>query len=193
MRKAVALNPRYPAWYNLALFWNEYWNRDYDAALAYVHKINMPNFFWRYALLAAAYGQLGRDQDAQVALKNLLELYPDFAAKAREEFEIWIYEKAAVDHQLEGLEKAGLFDEPPPPTRPVIAVLPFDNMSGDAEQDYFADGITEDIIGMLARFPDLAVIARNSTFRYKGQAVDVRAVGEELGARCLVEGSVRRD
>jgi adenylate cyclase len=75
---------------------------------------------------------------------------------------------------------------------PSIAVLPFENMSGDAEQDYFADGITEEIITALSRFRDLVVIARNSTFQYKGQAVDVRAVGRELGASYVLEGSVRR-
>ncbi len=81
---------------------------------------------------------------------------------------------------------------PPLSEKPSIAVLPFDNMSGDPEQDYFADGLTEEIIGALARLPDLAVIARNSTFRYKDQSIDVRAVGRQLGVRYLIEGSVRR-
>jgi adenylate cyclase len=78
------------------------------------------------------------------------------------------------------------------PTGPTIAVLPFDNLSGDAEQDYFVDGLTEEIIAALSRFSQLSVISRNSTFRYKGQAVDVPTVGKELGARYLVEGSIRR-
>jgi len=73
-----------------------------------------------------------------------------------------------------------------------IAVLPFVNMSGDPSQDYFSDGITEDIITELARFRQLHVLARNSSFRYRGQNVDVVRVGRELGARYLVEGSVRR-
>ncbi len=73
-----------------------------------------------------------------------------------------------------------------------IAVLPFNNMSGDKEQEYFADGITEDLITELSRFNDLIVIARNSTFQYKGKAVDVRVVGRELGVRYVLEGSVRR-
>jgi TolB-like protein len=76
--------------------------------------------------------------------------------------------------------------------RPSVAVLPFANLSGDAQQDYFSDGITEDIITELSRFPELLVIARNSTFRYKGQSVDIRQIGEELGARYVLEGSVRR-
>jgi len=71
-------------------------------------------------------------------------------------------------------------------------VLPFDNMGGDSEEEYFADGVVEDIITALSRFKDFAVIARNSSFVYKGRAVDVRQVARELGVRYLLEGSVRR-
>ncbi|WP_137933622.1 winged helix-turn-helix domain-containing protein [Mesorhizobium comanense] len=78
------------------------------------------------------------------------------------------------------------------PDRPSIAVLPFANMSGDAEQDYFADGMVEDIITGLARIRWLFVIARNSSFTYKGRAVDVKQVGRELGVRYVLEGSVRK-
>jgi adenylate cyclase len=76
--------------------------------------------------------------------------------------------------------------------KPSIAVLPFTNMSGDAEQEFFSDGITEDIITELSRFRDLFVIARNSTFTYKGRAVNIRQVGRDLGAAYALEGSVRR-
>jgi TolB-like protein/Flp pilus assembly protein TadD len=78
------------------------------------------------------------------------------------------------------------------PDKPSIAVLPFANMSGDSEQDYFADGIAEEIITALSRCSWLFVIARNSSFTYKGKAVDVRQVGRELGVRYVLEGSVRR-
>jgi adenylate cyclase len=78
------------------------------------------------------------------------------------------------------------------PDKPSIAVLAFENMSGDPEQEYFADGISEDIITELSRFSDLFVIARNSSFQYKGKAVDLRRVGRELGVRYVLEGSVRR-
>ncbi len=77
------------------------------------------------------------------------------------------------------------------PDKPSLAVLPFANMSGDAAQEYFADGITEDIITELSRFPSLFVIARNSSFTFKGRAVDVTEVGRTLGVRYVVEGSVR--
>jgi len=92
---------------------------------------------------------------------------------------------------------AGLVAEQPSPVfalpdRPSIAVLPFTNMSGDPEQEYLADGIVEDLITALSHFRWLFVIARNSTFTYKGQAVDVARVGRELGVRYILEGSVRR-
>ena len=80
----------------------------------------------------------------------------------------------------------------PLPDKPSIAVLPFDNMSGDREQEYFADGMVEEIITALSRFRQLFVIARNSTFTYKGRGVDVKQVGRELGVRYVLEGSVRR-
>jgi TolB-like protein/class 3 adenylate cyclase len=80
----------------------------------------------------------------------------------------------------------------PLPDKPSIAVLPFDNLSGDREQEYFADGIVEEIITALSRFRGLFVIARNSSFTYKGRAVDVKQVGRELGVRYILEGSVRK-
>src|SRR5215510_6725544 len=82
---------------------------------------------------------------------------------------------------------------PPLPDRPSIAVLPFTNLGDDPEQEYFADGIVEEIITALSRCSSLFVIARNSSFTYKSKAVDVRQVGRELGVRYLLEGSVRRE
>jgi adenylate cyclase len=78
------------------------------------------------------------------------------------------------------------------PDKPSIAVLPFTNMSGDPEQEYLSDGISEDIITALSRIPKLFVTARNSTFTYKGRAVDLKQVGREQGVRHVLEGSVRR-
>ena len=81
---------------------------------------------------------------------------------------------------------------PAPSEKPSIAVLPFDNMSGDAEQEYFSDGVTEDIITELSRYPDFVVIARNSTFIYKNRTVDHKEVARDLGVQFVLEGSVRR-
>jgi TolB-like protein/class 3 adenylate cyclase/tetratricopeptide (TPR) repeat protein len=83
--------------------------------------------------------------------------------------------------------------EPPPlPDKPSVAVLPFQNMSGDPEQGYFADGLVDDIITALSRFKGLFVIARNSSFTYKGRVVDIKQVGRELGVRYVLEGGVRK-
>jgi adenylate cyclase len=101
----------------------------------------------------------------------------------------------AVSVAAEPSQAARLADAQTPlalPDKPSIAVLPFTNMSGDPEQDYFADGMVDDIITALSHFKALFVIARNSSFTYKGRAVDVKQVGRELGVRYVLEGSVRK-
>jgi TolB-like protein len=80
----------------------------------------------------------------------------------------------------------------PLPDKPSVAVLPFANMSSDPEQEFFADGISEDIITALSRYPSLFVIARNSSLTYKGRSVDVKQIGRELGVRYVLEGSLRK-
>jgi adenylate cyclase len=99
----------------------------------------------------------------------------------------WRWTGAATDAQETTPRIAAAISD-----RPSIAVLPFDNMSGDPDQDYFADGMVEDIITALSRLSWLFVIARNSSFTYKGPAVDVKRVGRELGVRYVLEGSVRK-
>jgi adenylate cyclase len=91
-----------------------------------------------------------------------------------------------------GAEDSALPAHPSLPDKPSIAVLPFDNRSSDPEQEYFADGIAEDLITELSHFDGLLVIARNSTFQFKGQSVDIAEVGRRFGVRYVVEGSVRR-
>ena len=91
-----------------------------------------------------------------------------------------------------GTSMGALMAPPPLPDKPSIAVLPFTNMSADPEQEYFTDGMTEDIITEMSRFHEIFVIARNSTFAYKGRSVDVRLVATELGVRYVLEGSIRK-
>src|SRR5205823_12998975 len=97
---------------------------------------------------------------------------------------------------LSGVDAAGTAAVQPAalplPDKPSIAVLPFQNMSGDPEQEYFADGMVEEIITALSHIRWLVVIARNSTFTYKGQAIDVKRVGRALGVRYVVEGRYAR-
>src|SRR5207253_801233 len=95
----------------------------------------------------------------------------------------------------EGAERSEAGEGNPPlplPDKPSLAVLPFQNMTGDAEQDYFVDGIVEEITTAISRLPWLFVIARNSSFAYKGKSPDLRQVGRELGVRYVLEGSMRK-
>jgi adenylate cyclase len=152
-----------------------------------------PDFAEPRMLLASALGYLGRSEEVVDALGTLgqsdlqyFDLQPQYAQVTR-------------DCIQEGLRKAGLLDtapaedEPLPlPDKPSIAVLPFENMSADPEQEYFADGITEDLITALSRIRWFFVTARNSVFSYKGTAPDVRRVSRDLGVRYVLEGSVRK-
>ena len=107
----------------------------------------------------------------------------------REPVRVYRWTGASAD-TMPGMARAE--EAPPLPDKPSIAVLPFVNMSGDAEQEYFADGLTEDIITQLSRFQTFFVIARNSSFAYKGRSVNVGKIGQDLGVAYLVEGSVRK-
>jgi TolB-like protein/Tfp pilus assembly protein PilF len=122
------------------------------------------------------------------ALMRDLGIQPDAATEAlhRE-----LQQPATIASDVAKAEE--VHEIPPPlPDKPSVAVLPFANLSGDPEQEYFADGLVEDIIGALSRISALWVIARGSTFSYKGKPIDVKRVARELGVRYIMEGSVRR-
>jgi len=191
--KALALNPYLPGVHYYG-YSNYYYHRnEYEKALEAAVKLNLPGLYWTHIVFAEIYGQLGRNVEATQAVKELLRLYPGFNLDtAREEMRFWSFTGSHIEHRVEGLRKAGVPEAPAPPSRPVIAVLPFDNLSGDPEQEYFADGITEDIITRLAQYPDILVLGRNTTFQFKGQAVDIPTIAEKLGADYVVEGSIRR-
>src|SRR6202158_1455411 len=118
------------------------------------------------------------DDKGEIALKNIARPVQGFAVSGAKESKTTVSPESKPTLAL--------------PDKPSIAVLPFTNMSSDPEQDYFADGMVEDIITALSRFKALFVIARNSSFTYKGRAVDVKQVGRELGVRYVLEGSVRK-
>jgi TolB-like protein/class 3 adenylate cyclase/Flp pilus assembly protein TadD len=130
----------------------------------------------------AARMAIGDSGEAQGLIKTLPRRGFRFIGAVREQ-------KASATEAHDGPTPAGIFELP---AKPSIAVLPFQNLSSDPEQEYFADGIVEDIISGLSRIRWLFVIARNSSFVYKGRAVDAKQVGRELGVRYLLEGSVRR-
>ncbi len=143
----------------------------------------------RDELVASCWEGLAVSEDA---INRCISALRRLAEQATGQFEIETIAK--VGYRLTVPQSDSDLSENAPPTheRASIAVLPFVNISADPEQEYFSDGITEDIITDLARWPSLAVASRNSTFRFKGQAIDPRAVGRELGVRFIVEGSVRR-
>ncbi len=197
MQRAMRLSPSYPDWYPLALAEGHLLAGQPDKALSAMSAADDEYVSWFQARMEiAALAGLGRQDEAHIAVSERLEADPEFSiARIREHMESRRpYVPEAVDTYLTLLRAAGVPERPPgtESERPVIAVLPFESLSGVAEHEFFADGIVEDIITRLARFPDIGVIARNSSFQYKGRNVDVRTVAEELGATYVLEGSVRR-
>jgi adenylate cyclase len=190
--KAVHLNPNHPTWYHHTYLLRHYGNADFDASLISAKRYNLPNFYWHHSFLAMIYAQLGRLEEARASVTELTALYPGYAEAARADLEKWFKEEALVDAMKDGLEKAGLFDQPEALSRPVIAVLPFENMSGDPEQEYFADGIAEGIINALSQFDFINVISRTSTFQFRDKTMDVRLIGDELNANYILTGSLQR-
>lgn len=137
--------------------------------------------------LKATFDDLGR-----LALKNIERSVQAFAVR----WEAGDWPITGLAAATEPVAKISAATSPetslPLPDKPSIAVLPFQNMSSDPEQEFFVDGIAEDIITALSRYPSLFVIARNSCFTCKGRAVDVKEVGRELGVRYVLEGSLRK-
>ncbi len=216
IEEAVSLNPNHPGWYHFGQVWAHWHNHEYEQALEAARMVDMPTYFYYHAALAAAYGHLGRKEEAQRSIQALLETNPDFPSRAREEIGKW-HIPARLEQFLEGLRKAGL-KIPAPGAAPAaeapratshgresdsgssraavaeksIAVLPFANMSPDPDQEYFADGLAEEIINLLARVPGLKVIARTSAFAFRGKEQDVREIADALNVTHILEGSVRR-
>jgi adenylate cyclase len=165
-----------------------------EAILTFKKALDLnPNYLFAHAFLAASYSSLGRETQAAAAAKEVLRINPKFSLVSYAKT-LPYKNKSDVERYIAALRKAGLPETPPLPLpdKPSIAVLPFANMSGDPEQEYFSDGITEEIITALSKTPKLFVIARNSTFTYKGKPVKVQQVGRELGVKYVLEGSVRK-
>jgi len=190
--KAMRLNPLPPAFYYLN-FGNTYrlLGRFEEAVAMYKKTIALtPNNIFAYIGLAGAYGLMGMEEEATKAGAEILRINPKWS--------IEYHLKTSVFNDRERLaevfRKVGLPEKPPLPIpdKPSIAVLPFVNMSDDKSQEFFSDGLTEEIITALSKTPKLFVIARNSTYVYKGKPVNVQQVSRELGVKYVLEGSVRR-
>ena len=219
VESAMQLHPNCPGYFYFARCCNGYRQGRYEEVLEAVARVNMPNYYHTHAMRAAALGQLGRQEEAWKAVQDLLALRPDFATAARQEYAKW-YETEVGEHLIDGLRKAGLDIPDETSSLPVartpsaslsmatpasgaraavredegfwVAVLPFKYMGTNADLNALADGLTDDIITGMSRFSYLRVIARSSTARYANQAVDVRAAAKELGARYVMEGSIRQ-
>jgi TolB-like protein/Flp pilus assembly protein TadD len=207
VERAMQLNPHHPGWYYYLTFCDKYRKHDYHGALASALKVNMPAYHWPHVYLAAVYGQLGEQQRASEALRQLRALIPNFGAIAREEMRKWL-DVELTEHLVDGLRKAGLeIDEDrnadassvlhaSSETRVAegfwVAVLPFKAAGLNAELSTLAEGLSDEIVTGLNRFSYLRVIARSSTLQYSSQTSDVRSVGKALGARYVMEGSLRQ-
>ena len=195
LEKAIRLNPFPP---------NSYWGYlsaahiylgHYADAIGLINKAikNTPTDLAARISLVLAQSLSGHEKDARAAAEKLLEMNPKFSIEQYKKMSSH-KDRAYIERCAAALHKAGLPETTllPLPDKPSIAVLPFVNMSDDPKQEYFSDGITEEIITALSKTPKLFVIARTSSFKYKGKEVDVRTVGRELGVRYVLEGSVRK-
>ena len=192
LQRAMRLNPFHPQWYEAFLGMAYFEDRQYENTVKTLEPLVASGLPSTHIRLAASYAYLGQMDKAQAHAAQVLEKEPDFSMQRFAQSRSY-KEPSDLDHFLVGLRKAGLpeYGSPPLPDKPSIAVLPFDNLSGDPEKEYMADGMSEHIISSLARIPEMFVVAKNSTFFYKDKAVDVRQVAEELGVQYVLEGSLQ--
>jgi adenylate cyclase len=193
--KAMRLSPFPTVAYYWLLGRSYFMTGQYDKAIetfkTAVH-VN-PDYLVAHAFLAACYSSLDRQVEAKTEASEVLRINPQFNIKSYSKT-LPYKNKADIERYVAALRKAGLPNTPPLPLpeKPSIAVLPFVNISEDPKQEYFSDGLTEEIITTLSKNPRLFVIARNSVFTYKGTPVKVQQVSKDLGVRYVLEGSVRK-
>ncbi len=193
--QALRLDPFPPDWYFRQMGSAYSWVGRYEEAITFYKKAlqGAPNDIITHLNLARTYSWASRIEEARAQAVEVLRINPKYSLELAAKTSFG-KNQADRERYLDGLRKAGIPETPPLPLpdKPSIAVLPFVNMSGDPEQEYFSDGLTEEIITALSKTPKMFVIARTSSFKYKGKEVDVRTVGRELGVRYVLEGSVRR-
>jgi adenylate cyclase len=198
VQNAMRLSPYYPAWYlpvlGMAYRFTGQYDKAIDAMESWRARAN-PRSALPHLFLAIFYVEAGRGEEAQLAVSEILKRKPKASIAGYLKAKTFPYkDQADIDKVVDSLRKAGLPEEPPLdlPDKPSIAVLAFDNMSADPKQEYLADGISEHIIFALSKIPKLFVIARHSSFTYKGKPVKVQQVGRELGVRYVLEGSIQK-
>ena len=194
VKKGMRLSPFPNSWYIqvLAISYREAGR--YEESIAEYRKVLklQPNNMLAYWGLSVTYALASRFEEAREAYSEVLKIDPKHSFEKG--LKTFPYKPERIKVVRAAMKKAGLPFKPPLPLpdKPSIAVLAFDNLSGDPEQEYFSDGIAENIITALSKVGELFVIARNSSFTYKGKPVKVQQVGRELGVRYVLEGSVQR-
>jgi TolB-like protein/Tfp pilus assembly protein PilF len=195
LEKAMRLSPYYPPWFAATLGLAYMLTEDYEKAIAaHEHLVERKSMLqFAYSRLAGINAILGNEEKARAYSTELLRVTPEFTIENWSKALLY-RDPEDLERELNALRKAGLPESPSlrRPEKPAIAVLSFTNMSGDPEQEYFADGISEDIITDLSQLSNLVVIARNSSFTYKGTSTKVQEIGEDLAVQYVLEGSVRK-
>ena len=195
INNAIRLNPYPPYFYFSSLGLCYLMRGESEKALTGIKKALQfaPDSPPLHANLAVTYILLDREEEARASAAKALELFPRFSVTFVSKNSRY---KNQTDIKLivDALREAGFPEQTalPKPDKPSIAVLPFVNMSGDPEQEYFSDGMTDDIITDLSKISGLMVISSSSTFTYKGKEIRIPVIAKELGVKYVLEGSVRR-
>ena len=217
INRSIELNPQHLNSLHMALAVDHYRRGEYDAALGQLKRSNLPSFLGSPMLMASAAGQLGRASDARAAFDGLRRNHPAYVDrdKARSFWTYWLWEDDIVDQLLDGFLKAKALDaartqdsgsgthRPPvlsdsgktaaaASAGASIAVLPFTDMSAARDQDWFCDGVAEEILNALSQLKGMRVAARASAFSFRGKLDDLKAIGERLQVATVLDGSVRR-
>ena len=188
VEKANRLNPVAAAgWYHTTLFYDLYLKSQYAESLAAVRGHPLQDLFETINKYVVVYPQLGQVEEAQRHYQRIADIGRAWTLSDYRDIQrVWNFRESDIDKFVEGARKAGVPEDDvlAMPQGPRIAVLPFANLSSDESQEYFSDGLTEEIITELARFRDLFVMARQSTAQYKGRDADVAEIAEDLGVDC---------
>jgi len=201
VKKAMRLHPYYPAYY-LQWLGGAYrmTGRYEDALIAYNQLLDRSRngeypIIAAHLFLADLYSEFGKENEARTHTAEIIKIEPRFSLEGISKVSTYGYKDPVhLERRLKALRKAGIPDKPPLTIhdKPSIAVLPFDNLSEDPEQGYLADGMTDELIGDLAKIDRIFVISRNSVFTYKGKAINIQQVAKELNVQYVLEGSIQR-
>ena len=201
VQKAMRLHPYYPAYYLTWLGGGYRMTGRYEEALSVYKQFLDRSLKGEYPVIAAhlylaeLYAEIGKVEEARVHAAEIFKIEPGFSLENIDKINTYHYsDPTLLEPRLKALRKAGIPNNPPLPLpdKPSIAVLAFDNLSDDPKQEYFSDGIAENIINALSKVGEIFVIARNSSFTYKGTHVKIQQIGRELGVKYVLEGSVQK-